>query len=665
MKNHLADEGSPYLRQHSSNPVNWYPWGEEAFRLAEEEDKLLLISIGYSTCHWCHVMAKESFEDSEVATYMNKHFICVKVDREERPDIDQLYMDAVQLLNSNGGWPLNCFALPNGKPIWGGTYFKKDQWMSVIQQINDFWEQKREDVILQAENLKDALNNILPLEKENIKKETLFTITDFRNIISKIENNLDKENGGTKGAPKFILPANLSFLLRYAWFDRNDEIFSFVHNSLVKIASGGIYDQIQGGFSRYSVDEKWKVPHFEKMLYDNAQLISLYSEAFAYFRNPLFKKIVEETIAYIEYEMMSPHFSLYSAIDADSEGKEGSFYLWKEEEINQLSDEIVGYAKEYFGIGGHSLWKDSQNILSVETDDRTFASKHDISYKDWVIIKAQIKRELRTIRQKRVQPDTDTKVLTSWNALMVSAFVDAAKYIPDPIYIGFAKKTLDFIVLERIKEDGSIIRCMKNNKETIKGFLDDYANTIKALIDFYEISCNEEYLETANKVLLKAIDLFYDDDAKLFFYSPLDITAKKRIDIHDSVIPSANSVIGRSMFRIGSITNNNEFIDLSSNMLKKVKNIITEQPLSYGNWLNFMADISGQFYICWIKGAKSKYFKDELLGDYIPNKLVIIEKENPSLYFGDDQTMIQICNEKECLLRVNSFDKAIAQMKRF
>jgi len=410
--NALIQETSPYLLQHAHNPVDWHPWGEKALERARAENKLLLISIGYSACHWCHVMEHESFEDPEVAKLMNRHYVCIKVDREERPDVDHTYMSAVQLLSGRGGWPLNCIALPDGRPIWAGTYFRKEDWMEAIEAIAGFYHDNPEKTNEYAANLHEGMqqNALVALSKTGLAKPDEKLIGS---LAAKWKNLFDLKNGGTKGAPKFMLPNNWQFLLRYAHQYNDKRVMDQVKNTLLKMAFGGIYDQAGGGFARYSTDEIWKVPHFEKMLYDNAQLLQLYANAFKSDSNPLYQQVVEQTIAFMKRELLSPENGFYSALDADSEGEEGKFYLWTKEELETLIGPDFELFSAYYNINSLGLWENNQYILIRTEENEIFANWHQLAVGE---LEAKIdnwRYLMLAERTKRIRPGPDDKLLNS------------------------------------------------------------------------------------------------------------------------------------------------------------------------------------------------------------------------------------------------------------
>src|SRR5690606_23140648 len=417
MANKLQGESSPYLKQHEHNPVHWFPWGEEALNKAKEENKLIIVSIGYSACHWCHVMERESFENEAVAQTMNKFFVCIKVDREERPDIDQIYMIAVQLMTNSGGWPLNCICLPDGRPIYGGTYFKPNDWQQVLLQIAQMWEEKPEVAIDYAERLTQGIIQAEKLPIQTIPEQ--YSLNDILQVVDPWKEQFDGKNGGYTRAPKFPLPNNWVFFLRYGHLNHEQAVVDHVHFTLEKMANGGIYDQIGGGFARYSVDGKWHVPHFEKMLYDNGQLLSLYSEAYQNRSHILYKNIVEETIAWAEREMLDPNGGFYSALDADSEGVEGKFYTFDYGEFDVLGDDAE-LARNYFNIKKSGNWTEEQiNIPFVNPEDHELVNEAGYSEEEWQEHLKEIKAKLLEYRSKRVRPGLDHKQLTTWNALFL------------------------------------------------------------------------------------------------------------------------------------------------------------------------------------------------------------------------------------------------------
>ncbi|MDP6908900.1 MAG: thioredoxin domain-containing protein, partial [Flavobacteriales bacterium] len=482
--NALINETSPYLLQHAHNPVNWHPWSDESLKKAKTEQKPILVSIGYSACHWCHVMEHESFEDSVVAAYMNENFICIKVDREERPDVDQVYMNAVQLMTGRGGWPLNCFALPDGRPLYGGTYYPKKEWMDVMAQVVNIWKNQREKALEYAANLTNGVKQSELIQRNT--NEPKFSKSDLSSLVEKWSGLIDNKEGGPNRSPKFPLPNNYEFLLRYATLAQDKIMLDHVNLTLEKMAFGGIYDQVGGGFARYSTDELWKAPHFEKMLYDNGQLISLYSEAYQATGNILYKEVVEETLDFIQRELTSEQGAFYSALDADSEGEEGKFYVWKKDELQMLLGDDFEWVKDYYNINAKGLWENGNYILLRKTTDEEFAKKQGWTTEDVKQKVNKLNAKLLRERSKRVRPGLDDKQLTSWNALMLKGYTDAYRVFGKTDYLRTAIKSANFILKTQRKKDGGLWHNHKAGRSTINGFLEDYSFTIEALVSLYQ-----------------------------------------------------------------------------------------------------------------------------------------------------------------------------------
>ncbi|MBA2407111.1 MAG: thioredoxin domain-containing protein, partial [Chitinophagales bacterium] len=421
--NHLIHESSPYLLQHAHNPVNWYAWNDETLKKARDENKLLLVSIGYSACHWCHVMEHESFEDEKTAQIMNEHFICIKIDREERPDIDQVYMTAVQLMTGRGGWPLNCIALPDGRPVYGGTYFPKEQWNDVLLNLANLYETDPEKAEEYADKLTTGIQQA-EIVKSNTEKPE-FSLSLLNETVAAWKGHFDTKEGGSDYAPKFPLPNNYRFLLRYAHEVKDEAVMKQVELSLRKMAFGGIYDQIGGGFARYSTDSLWKVPHFEKMLYDNAQLVSLYSEAYQATKEPLYKQVVYETLEWVKREMTNEEGAFYSALDADSESEEGKFYVWTKAELQQILGSDFNLFSDYYNVNRTGYWEHDNYILLRDKTDEEFAKENKMDFSALQKKIEELKVKMLDVREKRVRPGLDDKTLTSWNAMMMRGYADA------------------------------------------------------------------------------------------------------------------------------------------------------------------------------------------------------------------------------------------------
>lgn len=548
MPNSLQHESSPYLLQHANNPVNWHAWNDETLALAKKENKLILVSIGYSACHWCHVMEHESFEDEAVAKVMNEHFINIKVDREERPDIDMVYMGAVQLMTGQGGWPLNCFVLPDGRPIYGGTYFQKHQWINVLNNLADLFKTNPDKAYEYAAHLTDGLEQ-LEIPKE--KNENAFDIQSLHNSVYKWKQAFDPEYGGPNRAPKFPLPNNYLFLLNYNFYENDPQIKKHLDLTLIKMAWGGIYDQLGGGFARYSTDVFWKVPHFEKMLYDNAQLISLYSQAYKQKPNELYKQTVYETIAFVKRELMNKHGGFYSALDADSEGVEGKYYVWQKEELHQLLKNDFEVFSDYYCVNDIGYWEDENYVLMRDADEKVIAVKHHLSVTE---LQEKIKMSntiLLKEREKRVKPGLDHKVLASWNGLMCKALAEAYLVFDEKEFKELALTNANYLVGNYYKENGQILRVI-NEKTSISGFLEDYAFVADAFMAIYLITADDQWLLKAKALTDYAITYFYDEAQQTFFFTD---SSQEKLVVHkaewsDNVIPASGSQMAINLHKL-------------------------------------------------------------------------------------------------------------------
>ena len=564
--NQLVYETSPYLLQHAYNPVNWHAWNDQTLQKAKDENKPIIVSIGYAACHWCHVMEHESFEDEEVAKVMNDNFICIKVDREERPDVDQVYMDVVHLIGGRGGWPLNCFALPDGRPFWGGTYFPKEQWINLLLQIRELFKNQFDKLKAQASDIEEGVNRnefYQPAISYSPNKE----LPD--EMVEMFSTRFDKKEGGTRGAPKFPMPNNYLFLLRYYAQTKKPEILAHVEMTLQKMASGGIYDQVGGGFARYSVDDRWHVPHFEKMLYDNAQLVSLYSEAYKLTGNNFYKQVIVETLDFIKRELTDPEGGFYSSLDADSEGVEGKFYVWTKGEIESVTGNYSEIVKDYFGIDKEALWEDLRNVLVKAMTFQDLVLKHNKPQAEIEKIISGCKSNLLRKRTERIRPGLDDKILTSWNGLMLKGYVDAFKSTGNVDYLDIAIRNGEFLINKLKKPDGSLHHNYKNGKSTINGFLEDYAFVIEAFISLYQATFNERWLNEAKDLMDYAILHFSDEKSDLFYFTSnesTDLFARK-LELTDNVIPASNSSIAISLFKLGIYFGNTAYIEQSKKMV--------------------------------------------------------------------------------------------------
>lgn len=661
MANKLQGESSPYLKQHEHNPVHWFPWGEEALNKAKEENKLIIVSIGYSACHWCHVMERESFENEAVAQTMNKFFVCIKVDREERPDIDQIYMIAVQLMTNSGGWPLNCICLPDGRPIYGGTYFKPNDWQQVLLQIAQMWEEKPEVAIDYAERLTQGIIQAEKLPIQTIPEQ--YSLNDILQVVDPWKEQFDGKNGGYTRAPKFPLPNNWIFFLRYGHLNHDPAVVDHVHFTLEKMANGGIYDQIGGGFARYSVDGKWHVPHFEKMLYDNGQLLSLYSEAYQNRPHILYKNIVEETIAWAEREMLDPNGGFYSALDADSEGLEGKFYTFDYGEFDVLGDDAE-LARNYFNIKKSGNWTEEQiNIPFVNPEDHELVNEAGYSEEEWQEHLKEIKAKLLEYRSKRVRPGLDHKQLTTWNALFLKGLVDAYRTFGNAHFLDLAEGIANFIE-EHCCQNGRLLHQPSDHNRTILGFLDDYAFTIESYIALYEATFEEKWLEKAKSYLEIAISQFFDDQEAIFYYSSSDaeVLIARKSEIMDNVIPASSSTIVRSLFKLGVLFDNSRYTEIADRVFANVFPHIKSYGSAYSNWAIQLLELHFGVWEIAITGDEGQAWRKELDQYYVPNKITLGGTKSSLPLLEHKNTVdarAYLCQKKTCSLPQPSIENII------
>jgi uncharacterized protein len=661
--NSLSGETSLYLLQHAHNPVNWLPYGTEALETARALDKPLLISIGYSSCHWCHVMAHESFEDEEVARLMNANFICVKVDREERPDVDHAFMDAVQQIRGNGGWPLNCFALPDGRAFWGGTYFRRDQWMEILQNVTDLFVHHRSDLVEQAEAIAEGLKPahiLMNLNADGVR-------TDLQQAYARLYSRFDHARGGLQGAPKFPMPPLLGFLLDYSQIGPDSEAGEMLGVTLRQMACGGIFDQAGGGFARYSTDADWKVPHFEKMLYDNALLIQLYSRAFLLNPDPLYRDVVTRSIEFVQREMRSPEGYFYSALDADTEGGEGAFYTWSAEEIQDALGPYAALASEYYGVGTTGLWEDGRNILLRPASDALFAQQHFLSDTELSALLSYCRNQLLRVRSDRPAPAADDKLILAWNALMVKALAKAALVFGNDDFAQAAEQTATFLLSRMKAEDGGLLHSYKNSLARIPAFLDDYAFTCSALTELFSLTAQPHWLSEALRLTDYVIDHFYDSHSGLFWFSVQteDTVFQRKLDTYDGVIPSGNSEMARVLRILSVVSHEERYAELYRGMLSVMGSQISENPAAFANWAGLALEVENRPYVAAVVGPDAVSLVSALrirLLDRIP-VFGCTEEDNLPLFrdrYQPDCTRIFICSDTYCMEPVSTVEEAAA-----
>lgn len=671
--NALINETSPYLLQHAHNPVNWEAWNYDVLKKAKEENKLLIISIGYASCHWCHVMEEECFEDKEVAAVMNKNFINIKIDREERPDIDHIYMDALQMMTGQGGWPLNIVALPDGKPFWGGTYLPKKQWMEVLQQLSDLYTNEPDKIIEHAEKLSEGIKAINLVESSI---ETSYTTqTQIDSAVQKWSGYFDTYLGGYKRAPKFMMPTNLNFLLHYAYNEKNDSILEYVNTTLTRMAYGGVFDHVGGGFSRYAVDTKWHVPHFEKMLYDNGQLTSLYAKAFAYTKNPLYKEVVDQTIQFVERDLMNDDYGFYSSLDADSLNdkgtlEEGAFYVWTEAELQRILGTDFPIFKDYYNINSYGLWEHENYVLIRDKDALEIASTHQTTATEVKAIIKKATEKLFKIRAERPAPRLDDKILTSWNALMLKGLTDAYRYTNNKKYKDLALKNAAFIKESLLKKDGSLYRNHKDGKSTLSGYLEDYATLIDAFIGVYEITFEEEWLSKAKALSTYCLTHFYDKDSKLFFFTadtdPYII--RRTLETGDNVIPASNSIMAKNLFKLQGFYPDSNYGELATQMLVNIQDNFKDHPQNYANWLDVALLHNKPFYEIAVVGEQFSDMGHSIRQEYLPNTVLAGTAKNSALEIlknrnVEGETYVYVCEKGSCKIPQTSFKEVLKQVQ--
>ncbi|MGN6640939.1 MAG: thioredoxin domain-containing protein [Mucilaginibacter sp.] len=677
--NRLANSASPYLLQHANNPVDWYPWGTEALQKAKTENKLILVSIGYSACHWCHVMEHESFEDEKVAAVMNEYFVCIKVDREERPDVDQIYMSAVQLMTGRGGWPLNCICLPDQRPIYGGTYFRKNDWVSLLFNLADFYKTKPAEAEEYAVKLTEGIRQYETIQFVDTEAEYLRG--DLELIVKNWQRYFDRVEGGMGSSPKFPMPNNWLFLMRYAWLMQGEDIAQQVKLTLHKMAFGGIYDHVGGGFARYSVDNRWHVPHFEKMLYDNAQLLSLYSEASVWQPDPLYSQIADEIITFVKRELISPEGGFYSALDADSEGVEGKFYTFTKEEIEQILGEDAELFCIYYNVTEDGNWEEEEtNVLFRKDNDKQLAAKLGLSEDDLTAKIKAAKNKVLDARSKRIRPGLDNKILASWNGLMLKGLCDAYRAFDKSEYLDLALQNAQFILDNLIISEGKLCRIAspqpspkdRELKEDLGeankfAFLDDYANVVDAFIALYEVTFDEKWLYEAKKLTDTAVEHYYDEASGVFFYTADDeeqLIARKA-ELMDNVIPASNSVMAHNLKRLGLLFDNENYQEIAAQMLRNVAHLVPKYGSSYSNWAILILNEVFGIYEVAITGNDAEQFRSEMEKTYVPNKIMLGGKQGSLPLLQDrfaDVTRIFICKDKTCSLRVLNIPDALKQI---
>ena len=670
--NNLKNETSPYLLQHVENPVNWNPWDKKYLDKAKKENKLVIISIGYASCHWCHVMERESFQDSTVAKLMNDKFISIKVDREERPDIDQVYMNAIQLITGSGGWPLNVITLPDGRPIWGGTYFSKGQWISALKQISEIYETEPEKFISYAKRVQEGINTL----NDVVMQTDSFENIDIDKYAKLLLKNIDEEFGGFNGAPKFMMPNNLNFLLRYSVQEKQEKSKDKILSTLDKMAYGGIFDHVEGGFSRYSVDERWHIPHFEKMLYDNGQLMSLYSVGYKISDKDLYKDVVYKIHEYIDSEMKDISGGYYSSLDADSKldngaYAEGEYYSWEKEELERIIGENFDLFSEYYNVNDNGFWEEENKYVLIRSiSDIEFINKNKLDSATFQKIKSEWIYKLKLAKIDKKKPSLDYKIITSWNGLMISGYVDAYKSFNDEIFKNEAINAGEFIFKNLIKKDGGLHHNFVNGKSKINGYLEDYATVIQASLDLYEVTLNQKWIERALNLSEYVLSNFSGGKSDLFYFtsSQDEDLISRSVEFRDNVIPSSNSIMAKNLFRLYHYFDKQEYYEKAQNMSLSVTAEFETYPSGYTNWFDLIYNFKSNYYEIAVVGENSIKQVEEINKKYIPNKLIIGSKSENNLpllknRYVEGKTLIYVCVNKACKMPTEDLDEALSLIK--
>ncbi len=674
MANKLINEQSPYLLQHAHNPVDWYPWGDEAFEKAAAAHKPVIVSIGYAACHWCHVMEHESFEDERTAAYMNEHFVCIKVDREEHPDVDHLYMDAVQAINGNGGWPLNVFVTPERAPFYGGTYYpprpayNRPSWMQLLQRMSHIWTEQQDEVATQAEQMLQHLRQAS--QKTFIAAEKLPDNDTAKKIAESLLKQADKEKGGFGSAPKFPGTMAISFLLEHYYFTGDEPAMKHALHSLDAMINGGIYDQLGGGFARYSTDREWLAPHFEKMLYDNALLVSTLSDAYSITKDTKYSSVIEETIAFVERELKDKTGGYYCALDADSEGEEGKFYTWTWDEWIEAIDENDSIVAEYFGVNGPGNWEGT-NILHVAKSIAGLAEENKLSVEEVKQRIDTVKGELLAARGNRVRPATDDKCLLSWNALMNIALCKAGVALDEEKYIALAESHMHWM-LDNFEQDGQLKHVWKNGSARIPAKLDDYAYLVQALLQLAAASGTNEWILKANQ-LMEVVVHEFSQDSGFFYYTPEDQNDMpvRKVDLYDGATPSANALMAHNLWLCGMCLEKTEWIARAAAMMANMADTTARYSYSFAYWgLLLQRHAQGmKTVIC--AGPEAIAAVREMRRNYLPQAYILtLGKEIfdiPILgkkYFADKMYSF-VCSEQACLSPVSTVNEALRLINQY
>ncbi len=670
--NNLIDENSPYLLQHAHNPVNWYPWCDEALNKARTEDKPIFLSIGYAACHWCHVMEKESFENVKVAKILNEHYISIKVDREQRPDLDQIYMSATTALTGSGGWPMTVFLTPDLKPFYAGTYFPPEERYGkpgfgyLITEIANAYRDDRANIDQMALRVTDALESRLKLGGDRTSLDHSHLDYARRGLM----NNYDTVNGGFGTQPKFPHGTEIAFLMKRCAATGDEKLLNAINRSLTRMARGGIYDQLGGGFHRYSVDARWLVPHFEKMLYDNGILSTVYAEAFQLTKNELYRKTVRETLDFVLREMTDSSGGFYSSLDADSEGEEGKFYVWRKDEIERALGDDTRMFVMYYNVTDQGNFEHGASILNIDATSDQYQESSDMDADAFDEKIEQLKRRLFEIRAERSRPITDDKVLTSWNGLMISGFVRGFQITGDDKYRQAAVMAADFIISAMYTND-ALIHSWRDGKVSRGEFLEDYAYYIQALIDLYEITGDYDRIRLAVKLADRAWTIFADNMGNLYLSPDGQSDHFMRpTDIHDGALPAPGSILMQTLLRLTAITGEERFAQRAEQALKAVSGAVASMPTAMISAVTALDALHTDRIELVMVGENDdrQAFLDEINSRYFPNRVLVVSssgKEPIPLLEGrsaDGRTVVYVCRNRTCNVPATSPDQLRSQL---
>ena len=665
-ENQLNKETSLYLKQHAQNPINWQRWTNSIFDVSQELDKLLVISIGYSSCHWCHVMEEETFTNDSIAKVMNENFINIKVDREENPDVDQAYMTASQLMTGMGGWPLNVITLPDGSPIYAGTYHTTSQWDDILKRIIRLKKDNYEGLKELANNVKNGVTDVNTIYKR--EEISNFNSEFLKNNLESWKDKWDVNFGGDLAEQKFVSPSKYIFLLNYARIYKDKEVYNHVKKTLDIISTSGLNDFIEGGFYRYTVDNEWKIPHFEKMLYDQAQMISIYSLAYKLYKEEYYKDIVVETINFLDSSMSSKEGLYYAAMDADTDGEEGKYYSFSREELDLISKNTdFKIFTSYYNIDIDNPWEDNRYLLlpNKNNNETVWLKSNNLSKSDLLSQKKIWESNIIEIKDKRTKPRIDDKIIVSWNSLAITGLIDAFEALNNQDYLNKAISMFEELKMNSFRKN-KLIHTYKENQFQ-EGVLEDYAYLAKASMRLFQATGEESYFNFSKKITDDAINVFKDDESDLLRYSNNKDLFTKLITVDDGVIPSPNSIIAEQLFNIGHVIFDDEYLNLSDNMVSSVQSVIDNNMNSYSVWANNILNRVESFYEIAVIGPESKLITDQITSYFSPNSIVVQSKTESDLplfidRFFEDETYIYVCQNKTCQRPETNINLALKQV---